>query len=151
MQAPPLALGVLCTKVNTYHTGHENNRMHAHFNQISHISCTEGDTSCIGYILKPTDHLRYRLCIYPYTRIVFLQIFSIKGSRKLFSFQCFQNIGITRKTSINFKWPFPCWRPFAEFRILGSYRQNQFPHRIPLGKSFDFKFLIISLAHSNFV
>ena len=83
---------------------------------------------CIDHTMNRTDYLRYRQCIHPYTRIVFLQIFSIKCSGKFFSFQCFRNVSITRNTSINFIWPLPYWGPFAEFRILSFHQQNQFPH-----------------------
>ena len=67
-----------------------------------------------------------RLCIHPNTRIIFLQILSIKGSRVLFPFECFQNVSIARNTSAYFERSLPCRRPFVEFRTPYSYWQNQF-------------------------
>ena len=125
--------------------------MYPYYNLICCIFCTKGDTLRIGYIQKTTDHLHHQLRIYPYARVVFLQIFSIKGSGKFFSFQCLQNVGITRNTSIYFIWSLPRGTPFAEFRILSSYRQNQLPYQISLGKGLDFNFLIVPSTHSGFV
>ena len=109
------------------------------------IFWAEGDTSLYRLYPKPTDLWCNRLCIHPYTWVIFLQIFSIKRTEKFFSFQCFQNICISRNTSANLIRSFPCWGPFVEFGIHGSYRQNQFPHQVSLVKSFGFDLLIIPL------
>ena len=65
-------------------------------------------------MIQPITQIN-RLCIDPNARIVLLQIFPVKSSRKFFSFKCLQNVCITRNTSVYSEWPFPCWRPFAEF------------------------------------
>ena len=78
------------------------------------------------------------LCIYPHARIIFLQIFPIKCSSILFPFKCFQNIGISRNTFAYSEWSFPRWRPFAEFRTLCSYRQNQLSNHFSLVKGLGF-------------
>ena len=94
---------------------------------------------------------RNRLRIYPNTWVVFLQIFSIKCAEKFFSLQCLQNVCISRNTSTNLVWPFPCWRPLAEFGVFCPYRQDQFPHQVSLVKRFGFDFLIIPSAHPSFI
>jgi len=73
------------------------------------VFCTKGDTFLIGQENNSTDANIHRLRIYPYTWVIFLQKFSIKGSRKFLSFECFQDLGITRNTPTYFVWPFPSW------------------------------------------
>ena len=92
-----------------------------------------------------------RLCIYPNTWVIFLQILAIKCAEKFFSFQCFQNVCVPRNTFANLVRPLPCWRPLAELGIFCSYRQDQFPHQVSLVKRFGFDFLIIPSALSSFV
>ena len=92
----------------------------------------------ISAITISTDNLINRLCIHPNTRVILLQIFSIKSSRILFLFECLQNISITRNASAYSKRPLPCWRSFAEFRTFCSYQQNQFPNQFSLLKGFGF-------------
>jgi len=92
-----------------------------------------------------------RLCIYLNTWVIFLQIFAIKCAEKLFSFQRFQKVCVSGNTSANFVWAFPRWRPFAEFGVFCSYRQDQLPHQVSLVKRFGFDFLIILSAHSSFI
>ena len=92
-----------------------------------------------------------RLCIHPNARIVFLQIFPVKGSRILFLFKRFQNVGITRNTSAYSEWPFPCWRPFAEFWTLCPYRQNQLPNQFSLIKVLNFHLFVVPSANPSFI
>ena len=67
---------------------------------------------------------RNRLCVYPNTWVILLQIFAIKCAEKFFSLQSLQNICIPWNTSTNLVRSFPCWRPFAELRIFSTYRQD---------------------------
>jgi len=100
---------------------------------------------------NPTNAIIHRLCVYPYTRVVFLQIFHVKGSKKFFSLERFQNISITRNTSIYLVRPLPSWWPFVELRIFRSYRLDQFTHQVSLGKTLNLHFFIIPSGHSSFI
>ena len=106
------------------HIGHENTR--THYDTIKSFLIFAQKAIHFLYRLFQNQPIssRNRLCIYPNTWVIFLQIFAIKCTEKFFSFQSLQNVCIPRNTSTNLVGPLPCWRPFTEFGIFCSYRQD---------------------------
>ena len=112
-----------------------------HYDQAPSYFCTKCDTFSVSAIFETNRSLVQSAMHLPHTWVVFFQIFAIKCTEKLFSFQFFQNVPISKNTSTNLIWPFPRRGPFAQLGILSTYRQNQFHTKSPWSKVLILTFL----------